>query len=93
MTVVAASGEPPSQDNPSAQRSFPSDGGEWIELFVQEMMNASNMDDARSRACRALEVLEKSIVGRAAAEATENIILVFFIRCFLMFQLIYPVSF
>lgn len=79
MAVVTETGEVPSQDDPNAKRSFPTDGCEWIELFVQEMMNASNMDDARSRACRALEVLEKSIVRRAAAEASENFTLVCFL--------------
>ncbi|CAM8928978.1 hypothetical protein QQ045_021661 [Rhodiola kirilowii] len=71
---MTANGEAPPHEDPPEQRSFPKDGGEWVELFVQEMMSASTMDDARARACRALEVLEKSIVARAAAaaEATQN---------------------
>lgn len=36
------------------------------------MMNASDMDDAKTRASRALEVFEKSIVARVNVEATQN---------------------
>lgn len=61
----------PSQDslNPN---TLPADGNEWVELFVREMMSASSVDDARGRAARVLEVLEKSISARAGAEAAEN---------------------
>ncbi|XP_006656284.2 uncharacterized protein LOC102709089 [Oryza brachyantha] len=48
-------------------------GSEWVELFVREMTNASDMDDARARASRALEVLEKSIVERSGADAAQNL--------------------
>ena len=48
-------------------------GSEWVELFVREMTNASDIDDARARASRALEALEKSIVERAGAEASQNL--------------------
>ncbi|KAG2613125.1 hypothetical protein PVAP13_4KG336800 [Panicum virgatum] len=48
-------------------------GSEWVELFVSEMTNASDIDDARARASRALEALEKSIVERAGAEASQNL--------------------
>ena len=62
----------PPQDslNPNA---LPADGNEWVELFVREMMSASSVDDARARAARVLEVLEKSIRAHAGAEAAENI--------------------
>lgn len=36
-------------------------------------MSSSNIDDARARASRALEVLEKSIIGRAKAEAAQSV--------------------
>ncbi|KAG2265824.1 hypothetical protein Bca4012_076830 [Brassica carinata] len=45
------------------------DGTEWVEFFVREMMSASNMNDAKDRASRALEALEKSIKARAGADA------------------------
>lgn len=59
-------------DDPSAPVQLAMDGPEWVELFVREMMSASNMDDARARAARALEVLEKSICARAGAEAAKS---------------------
>ncbi|ESQ44503.1 hypothetical protein EUTSA_v10003459mg [Eutrema salsugineum] len=48
-------------------------GTEWVELFVREMMNASDMKDAKDRASRALEALEKSINARASAEAMQSL--------------------
>ncbi|KAJ4916825.1 Ubiquitin system component Cue protein [Raphanus sativus] len=45
------------------------DGNEWVELFVREMANASDMKDAKDRASRALQALEKSINARARAGA------------------------
>lgn len=53
------------------------DGTEWVELFVREMMNASDMKDAKDRAARALEALEKSINARASAEAMQSLQQVF----------------
>ncbi|KAL0700177.1 hypothetical protein Bca4012_056299 [Brassica carinata] len=44
------------------------DGTEWVELFVREMMSASDMKDAKDRASRALEALEKSIKARAGSD-------------------------
>lgn len=55
-----------------AEENLPKDGADWVELFVREMMNAFNMDDAKARASRVLEVLEKSIFARASAEAAQN---------------------
>ncbi|XP_054785216.1 uncharacterized protein LOC129291734 [Prosopis cineraria] len=49
------------------------DGAEWVDLFVREMMSAITVDDARIRASRMLEVLERSISGHASAEATHVI--------------------
>ncbi|KAA8541932.1 hypothetical protein F0562_023084 [Nyssa sinensis] len=57
-------------DNPSVQ--IPVDGAEWVELFVGEMMSATSIDDARSRATRVLESLEKSISARSGAEAAQS---------------------
>ncbi|KAJ0959778.1 hypothetical protein J5N97_000536, partial [Dioscorea zingiberensis] len=46
---------------------------DWVELFVREMMSASNMDDAKARASSVLEVLEKSICSlRASTEAAQS---------------------
>lgn len=59
-----------SQNQP-AMNNLPADGAEWIDFFVREMMVATSVDDARARAARMLEVLEKSISERARAEATD----------------------
>ncbi|KAJ9141010.1 hypothetical protein P3X46_031595 [Hevea brasiliensis] len=64
--------EAPSTDDLSATPQLPMDGAEWVELFVREMTSASNMDDARARASRALEVLEKSVCAHAGAEAAKS---------------------
>lgn len=53
------------------------DGKEWVELFVREMMSASDMTNAKERAARALEALEKSINARAGAEAMQSLQQVF----------------
>ncbi|KAH7659949.1 UBA-like protein [Dioscorea alata] len=52
--------------------ALPTDGPEWVDLFVREMMSANNVDDARARASRVLEVLEKSIMARVTSEAMQN---------------------
>ncbi|KAL3585468.1 hypothetical protein D5086_012335 [Populus alba] len=64
--------EAPTED-PSASALLSMDGMEWVELFVREMVSASNIDDARARASRALEALEKSICTRAGAEAAKSV--------------------
>ncbi|KAL5212009.1 hypothetical protein ABZP36_022856 [Zizania latifolia] len=48
-------------------------GSEWVELFVREMMSALDIDDARARASRALEALEKSILDQVGTEAVHNL--------------------
>ncbi|KAL6006259.1 hypothetical protein ACLOJK_040305 [Asimina triloba] len=53
--------------------NLPANGSEWVELLMREMTNASNMDDARARASRVLEVLQKSILDRAGTEAAERL--------------------
>ncbi|KAF3453739.1 hypothetical protein FNV43_RR04180 [Rhamnella rubrinervis] len=65
--VVTANGE-----MAVAEKNLPKDGADWVELFVSEMMSASNMDDAKARASRVLEVLEKSICARASTEAAQS---------------------
>uniref|UniRef100_A0A0D9WSH8 CUE domain-containing protein n=1 Tax=Leersia perrieri TaxID=77586 RepID=A0A0D9WSH8_9ORYZ len=67
--VGTATEHPPAADSCQTSNS----GSEWVELFVREMTNATDMDDARARASRALEVLEKSIVERAGADAAQNL--------------------
>jgi len=69
VDTVTVTEHPPTVDNYQTSNN----GSEWVELFVREMTNASDIDDARARASRALEALEKSIVERAGAEATQNV--------------------
>ncbi|KAK1422443.1 hypothetical protein QVD17_25562 [Tagetes erecta] len=69
-----------SLENTSAHVNAPRNGAEWVELFVTEMVNATTVDDARSRAMSMLESLEKSInkcSGREAAQdlQKENVVL------------------
>nr|XP_043628571.1 uncharacterized protein LOC122600007 [Erigeron canadensis] len=63
-----ANGEAVPVESSTLQKQ-PVDGADWVDLFVREMVNASNMDDARTRASRALEMLEKSIYERVTTEA------------------------
>lgn len=58
--------------HPSPAVTLPRDGSKWVDFFILEMMYASNVDDVRARASRALEVLEKSIMSRVDAEAMQN---------------------
>lgn len=59
-------------ENTASVLNFPADGTEWVELFVREMMSATSTDDAKARATRVLESLEKSISAGASAEAAQN---------------------
>ncbi|KAH7553668.1 hypothetical protein ACOSQ2_029825 [Xanthoceras sorbifolium] len=43
------------------------DGSNWVDMFVHEMMNAADLDDARGRAARILEAFEKSISANTKA--------------------------
>lgn len=60
-------------NNSSTNDNIPKSGAEWVELFVTEMTSATSIDDARLRAMRVLETLEKSISKRAAGEAAETL--------------------
>lgn len=63
--------EAPDQD-PQTVTNLSTESAEWVELFVREMLSASNIDDAKARASRALEVLEKSIRERVTTEAAQS---------------------
>jgi hypothetical protein len=64
-----ATGNPPATDNSQTNHH----SSEWVELFVKEMMSSSDIDDARARASRALDVFEKSIMDRVGAEAVQSL--------------------
>ncbi|KAL8230402.1 hypothetical protein R6Q57_000180 [Mikania cordata] len=60
-------------ENSFVHANTPKNGAEWVELFVTEMMNATSVDDARSRAMSMLESLEKSITERSGGEAAQSL--------------------
>ncbi|KAF2301364.1 hypothetical protein GH714_023326 [Hevea brasiliensis] len=64
-------GDATASDNKSMPSNLPVNGAEWVDLFVREMMSATSVDDARDRASRVLEILERSI-SKHAAEDTEQ---------------------
>ncbi|CAK9324541.1 unnamed protein product [Citrullus colocynthis] len=68
----ANDGEAAASENSSVPSSISLDGRKWIDLFVVEMMNATTVADAKTRAARALEALENSISARAGVDAAQN---------------------
>lgn len=53
--------------NSACMNDLPRNGSEWVEVLVKEMMNASDVDDAKARASRVLDVLEKSIMANGSS--------------------------
>ncbi|KAH7514780.1 hypothetical protein FEM48_Zijuj11G0126800 [Ziziphus jujuba var. spinosa] len=43
------------------------DGSKWVDMFVQEMKNATDVDDAKMRAAKILEAFERSITSHSRA--------------------------
>jgi hypothetical protein len=43
------------------------EGEEWVELLVREMMNAADLNDARSSATQTLKAFEKTVASQSAA--------------------------
>lgn len=67
--ITATNEEYITLENQSAHEKNPRNGAEWVELFVTEMKNATSVDDARCRAMRMLESLEKSITQNSGDHA------------------------
>ncbi|OMP01373.1 Ubiquitin system component Cue [Corchorus olitorius] len=61
-----------SVQNPSAPENLPVDGAGWVDFFVRELVSSTSMDEAKARASRLLEILEKSI-KHAAEESAQNL--------------------
>ena len=72
LSLVHVHGESKFADDPMLSRNLSLDDAEWVELFVREMSAASDVEDARIRASRALEAFEKSIYARAKDETAQN---------------------
>ncbi|XP_031275983.1 uncharacterized protein LOC116134445 isoform X1 [Pistacia vera] len=48
------------------------DGSKWVDLFVHEMMNATDPDDASGRAARILEAFERSITANSKTSKEQH---------------------
>ncbi|CAI0392313.1 unnamed protein product [Linum tenue] len=59
---------PASKPNPAAKISS-DPPTQWVELLVEEMAKATSMDDAKSRAGKVLEALEKAVAQAAGKES------------------------
>ncbi|KAJ4979203.1 hypothetical protein NE237_009983 [Protea cynaroides] len=63
-----------SNSKPSTFESInPTDGSAWVDIFVQEMMNAVDLDDARNRATRILEAFERNVVAHVRASEEQEL--------------------
>jgi predicted metalloenzyme YecM len=71
--VETGNGDASASGNQAAENNLPADGLEWIELFVSEMSCATSVDDARARAAKLLEVLEKSISANVSSGAMTDL--------------------
>ncbi|KAJ6842733.1 uncharacterized protein M6B38_298310 [Iris pallida] len=60
-------------DGPETESRIPETGSSWVDIFVQEMMNASHWDDVRSRAMKILEAFEKNVLDHSAASKEQEI--------------------
>ncbi|KAG6488515.1 uncharacterized protein LOC122004989 [Zingiber officinale] len=60
-----------SQNGVGSQPVESQNGSSWVDLFVQEMMDAADWDDVRSRAMKILEVFKGDVVTRTST-AMEN---------------------
>lgn len=67
------SSQSPEQKGPETESRIPENGSSWVDIFVQEMMNASHWDDVRSRAMKILEAFEKSVLDHSAASKEQEI--------------------
>lgn len=67
-----SNGEVSSQEQASTNNPPPLNREEFVDIFVREMMIASDIEDAKARASRALEVLEKSICMHTSVAATQS---------------------
>ncbi|CAK7339593.1 unnamed protein product [Dovyalis caffra] len=64
--------QPAPKENPVPNNPVPANGEQWVELLVKEMMSATSVDDAKSRAGKVLEMLQKVISDRVTEEAAKS---------------------
>lgn len=65
-TEAVARGTFTASDNP------PTSGDDWVEMLVREVTQSTGTDDAKVRATRVLEALEKMLSARAREEAAKK---------------------
>ncbi|KAJ6305007.1 hypothetical protein OIU78_020533 [Salix suchowensis] len=63
---------PPPKENPAPINPVPASGEQWVDLLVKEMTSATSVDDAKSRAGRVLEMLQKVIGDQVTEEAAKS---------------------
>ncbi|KAI5588535.1 hypothetical protein BDE02_05G104100 [Populus trichocarpa] len=64
--------QPPPKENPVPKNPVPASGEQWVDLLVKEMTSATSVDDAKSRAGRVLEMLQKVISDQVTEEAARG---------------------
>ncbi|KAH8508337.1 hypothetical protein H0E87_010457 [Populus deltoides] len=64
--------QPPPKENPVPKNPVPASGEQWVDLLVKEMTSATSVDDAKSRAGRVLEMLQKVISDQVTEEAAKG---------------------
>ncbi|XP_011011743.1 PREDICTED: uncharacterized protein LOC105116210 [Populus euphratica] len=64
--------QPPPKENPVPENPVHASGEQWVDLLVKEMTSASSVDDAKSRAGRVLEMLQKVINDQVTEEAAKG---------------------
>lgn len=57
------------QNDAAAGAALPASADDWVSLLVREVTQSSGTDDAKVRAERVLEALEKTLSARAHEEA------------------------
>lgn len=62
-------------NNVDVEHKMPQGESSWVNLFVQEMTNASNWDDVRGRTRKFLEAFERNVVEQKTASGEQEITL------------------
>lgn len=59
--------------NPCTLNFDPQNASSWVDVFVHEMMNASDWNDVRSRATQMLEAFEKSVITNSVSSYKQEV--------------------
>eukprot|EP00262_Sarcandra_glabra_P020774 TRINITY_DN842_c0_g1_i4.p1 TRINITY_DN842_c0_g1~~TRINITY_DN842_c0_g1_i4.p1 ORF type:complete len:269 (-),score=54.92 TRINITY_DN842_c0_g1_i4:72-878(-) len=62
-------------DNLDFESRILTNGSSWVDIFVQEMTNASDLDDARGRATKILEAFERSVIAHSRVSEEQQMAL------------------